>query len=211
MRSVNTFTTITFMVMVLFFALCGASPPAKPLQTSHNTHNSINDSIASVLPNNFTDTGVSRAGIPVNLSPDWYKIKDRCYYWDQSEKWRDMGGQYSDFVLGAAHDLCDLIATFASNEGFRKDQTIRHCKAVPANTQGQAYDRSIGVSLTYRGPDEAYTEFNAQYCFDLLAKPLGCGAGGEFRLKFGSTPQWWEVIADPNRHTCSDNGYDSTL
>ncbi|KAI3390871.1 hypothetical protein diail_8460, partial [Diaporthe ilicicola] len=81
---------------------------------------------------------------------------------------------------------------------------MSHCKAVPKNTQGKDYDRSIGVTLTYRGRSDRFKDFNAQYCFEILAQPLDCGAGGAFQKKDGSPQQWWEVKADPTRR---DDGF----
>ncbi|KAK2606971.1 hypothetical protein N8I77_005687 [Diaporthe amygdali] len=211
----RSFTLITFIVMTLFYTLCSAAPSqAKlPLQISRNTDALANTSVPSTLPTNLTltDTGVFRAKIPDFVNPDIWKNLDRCYYWNGNEKWNDVGGQFSQFLHTSLHDTCDLIATFASNEGFKKDQTIDHCKQVPANTQGKDYERSIGVSLTYRGPDYAFKDINANYCYDLLAKPLGCGAGGEFIIQYGDAHEWWEVKADPNKGDCFKNGYSSAL
>lgn len=115
---------ITFMVMTLFYALCAALPHEADFPVT--------------LPNNFnfTDTGVSRAVTPVNpadpnsiwsvpnVSPDVIFNKDRCFHSDGSEKWSDVGGKYSQFVHDSIFHMCDIIATFTSNTGLRKDDVV---------------------------------------------------------------------------------------
>lgn len=111
---------ITFMVMTLFYALCASLPHEADFPVT--------------LPNNFnfTDTGVWRAVTPdpdsilsvPNLSPDALKNKDRCFYWKGSEKWSDVGGQHSQFVHDSLFHMCDVIATFTSNTGLRKDDVV---------------------------------------------------------------------------------------
>lgn len=110
---------ITFMAMALFNALCVALP--------HE------DNFSGTLPNNstFTDTGVSRlddapdslSHVP-NLSPDVFKNKQRCYYTDKSETWADVGGKFSQYVHDAVYNMCDVMATFAENTGFKKDDRV---------------------------------------------------------------------------------------
>lgn len=84
------------------------------------------------------------------------------------------------------------------------------CKEVEKNTHGKKYDRSIGVILTYRGPDDV-TQMDTQYCYNLMAKSMNCGAGGEFIVPYGIPHQWWEAKADPNRKDCKDNKYVTVL
>lgn len=95
---------------------------------------------------------------------------------------------------------------------------IKHCKEVRKGTQGKNYDRSIGISLRYRGPLLQYDRITAGYCNDRMAKPLDCGAGGEFDLQvdnpnlpFPWVSDRWEALADPNRNDCRSNGYNSDL
>lgn len=87
---------------------------------------------------------------------------------------------------------------------------MKVCKPVDKNTRGKDYDRSIGVTLIYRGPDLA-TNIDAQYCYNLMAKAVNCGAGGEFTVPYGQPRQWWEAKADPNRHNCKINGYETVM
>lgn len=109
---------IAFTAMALFNAFCDALP--------HE------DNFSGVLPNNVTstDTGVSRNGDPdslsnvPNLSPDIFRNKRRCYYTDVSEKWSDVGGKHSQYVHDAIWNMCDVVATFAGNTGFKKDDTV---------------------------------------------------------------------------------------
>lgn len=111
---------ITFMVMTLFYALCAALPHEADFPVT--------------LPNNFnfTDTGVSRAVTPdpnsiwsvPNVSPDVIFNVDRCFHSKGSEKWSDVGGKYSQFVHDSIFHMCDVIATFASNTGLRKDDVV---------------------------------------------------------------------------------------
>lgn len=84
------------------------------------------------------------------------------------------------------------------------------CKPVDKNTQGKDYDRSIGIILTYRGPD-VQTSMDRYYCFSLLSKAIGCGAGGTFIVPYGKPPQWFEATADPNRDDCASNGYEVVI
>lgn len=85
------------------------------------------------------------------------------------------------------------------------------CKEVPKNTQGKNYDRSIGVILTYRGPND-FVQIDAQRCYMLMQKAMGCGAGGEFVTSDGENPvHWWEAKADPNRKDCKYNKIDNIV
>lgn len=87
---------------------------------------------------------------------------------------------------------------------------MKVCKPVDKGIQGEKYDRSIGMILTYRGPDDV-TKIDAQYCYNLMAKAMNCDAGGEFIVSYGNPHQWWEAKADPNRHDCAYNGYETIM
>lgn len=116
MRSIT--FVITFMAMALFYALCDALPHDANLPgTVSDNITSMNISIAKAVDPNSINS------VP-NLSPDVNKNMNRCYYFDVSEKWSDMGGKHSWFVHDALYHLCDVIATFASNTGFKKDDTV---------------------------------------------------------------------------------------
>jgi hypothetical protein len=72
------------------------------------------------------------------------------------------------------------------------------------------------VVVTYRGRSnvhhDSFSGFDAKYCYNLMATALNCGAGGEFVVPYGDSPRdFWEAKADPNRNTCSDNGYVTIL
>lgn len=225
---------ITFMVMALFYVLCEAAPQMA--------------SLAHTMPDlfNSTDTGVSMAAMEddpddifhvPNLNGDIWENKQRCYYWDYSEKWQDVGGKHSQFVHDAVDQMCQVIAAYVGSTGFMKDDTVScnipeqstdsctHadyctqmsvCKPVDKNTQGRNYDRSIAVKVTYRGRSntevDRFTGFDSNYCFRLMALALDCGAGGEWIVQYGDSPlDFWEAKADPNRNTCSDNGYVTIL
>lgn len=85
---------------------------------------------------------------------------------------------------------------------------MKVCKPVDKNTQGKNYDRSIGMTLIYRGPD-ALVKMDRYYCWSLMSKANGCDAGGAFVIPYGGKPyQWFEATADPNRHDCASNGYE---
>lgn len=108
---------IAFMAMALFNAFCDALP--------HE------DTFSGTLPSNLnsTDIIVSRddddsLGSVPNLNRDVFKNKNRCYYTDVSEKWNDVGGLHSQFVHDAVWNMCDVIATFAANTGFKKDDRV---------------------------------------------------------------------------------------
>lgn len=203
-------------------------------------------SLAHTTPDlfNSTDTGVSMAAMEdddifhvPNLNGDIWENKNRCYYWDYSEKWRDVGGKHSQFVHDAVDHMCQVIAAYVGSTGFMKDDTVScnipeqstdsftHadycaqmsvCKPVDKNTQGKDYDRSIAVKVTYRGRSnteaDRFTGFDSNYCFRLMAQALDCDAGGEWIVRYGSSPMdFWEAKADPNRNNCADNGYVTIL
>lgn len=225
---------ITIMVMALFYVLCDAAPQMASLaQTPTDLFNT-------------TDTGVSMAAMKddpndinrvPNLNSDVRNNKNRCYYWDYSEKWKDVGGQHSRFVNDAVDHMCQVIAAYVGSTGFKKDDTVSSsitehstdsfthanycsqmsvCKPVDKNTQGKNYDRSIAVKVTYRGRGDtqvdSFADFDSKYCYALMAKALECGAGGEWIVPYGGIPRdFWEAKADPNRGTCSDNGYVTIL
>lgn len=63
-----------------------------------------------------------------------------------------------------------------------------------------------------------FYKITAGYCNDRMAKPMDCGAGGEFDLQVDNPDlpkPWvsdrWEAKADPNRGDCWSNGYNSDL
>lgn len=117
---------IAFMAMALFNAFCDALPH------EDNFSGTLPSNFSGVLPNNVTstDTGVSRKDDPdslsnvPNLNPDVYMNRNRCYYDDVSEKWSDVGGKHSQYIHDAIWNMCDVIATFAGNTGFKKDDTV---------------------------------------------------------------------------------------
>lgn len=225
---------ITFMVMALFYVLCDAAPQMASL--AHTTPDLFNS----------TDTGVSMAAMDddpddinrvPNLNSDVWYNKHRCYYWDYSEKWQDVGGKHSRFVNDAVDHMCQVIAAYVGSTGFKKDDTVSGnvtekstdyftradycaqmsiCKPVDKNTEGRDYDRSIAVKVTYRGRGDtqvdSFSGFDSRYCYALMAKALECDAGGEWIVSYGGIPRdFWEAKADPNRNNCADNGYTTIL
>lgn len=227
----HTFTTLlTFMVLALTLNFCGAAPLTNP---SHDLSAIAEDLV------NTTLLGAIAIDPITNGTDD---TENRCYKWDYSEKWRDVGGQFSAFVNQSVYDLCQLIAIDAY-KGFSAGSTvsstlsnypahghqsrltpangrpqIKHCKEVRKGSQGKNYDRSIGISLRYRGPQLQFHHLTAGYCFDRMEQPMECGAGGEWdqRVYNPDLPKpWvsdrWETKADPNRGDCRHNGYNSDL
>ena len=112
---------IILMMMAFFYILCDAAP--------------LEATLPGIMPENLTstDTGISMVApsedpnninnVP-NLNKDVWKNKQRCYDADASEKWGDMGGKYSQFVNETVYNLTDIIGTYASNVGFKKDDTV---------------------------------------------------------------------------------------
>ncbi|KAL1871169.1 hypothetical protein Daus18300_004914 [Diaporthe australafricana] len=203
MRSIT--TVITFVVAALFFIICTAAPqPNSPRDIASTVIDFIS---TSTIPDNSTANGTAT----VNSA-------NQCYNYGTSEKWKDVGGQDSDYVNQAIYALCTLIAIDAYKRapaGYK----YTHCQEVRAGTEDRKYDRSIVISLKYRGPVLAFEGITAGYCNDRMAQPKACGAGGEFDKILVPNPSlpspWtsdrWEVKADPNRGDCRSNGYNSDL
>ncbi|KAG8161281.1 hypothetical protein KVR01_009545 [Diaporthe batatas] len=197
-------TLLNLVVLTLVLEFCAAAPLTSP------------DQDVSIVAGDRTPLNIT--GIPGNTSThglDPAKTSNRCYDWDTSEKWKDVGGQHSEFVNQSVYDLCQQIAVEAY-KGFPAGNTVSHCKEVRKGTQGKNYDRSIGIALRYGGPQLKYDEITAGYCNERMEKPLDCGAGGEFDLQvdnpslpFPWVSDRWEALADPNRGKCRANGYSS--
>ncbi|KAG6356527.1 hypothetical protein INS49_015915 [Diaporthe citri] len=197
-------TLLAFMVMAMALTFCNAAPHTKP---SHDVSRNVGDLI---------DTNII-ADDPTTNGTDDTNTQNMCYDWDSSEKWKDVGGQHSEFVNQSVYDLCQLIAIEAY-KGFPSGNTLAHCKEVRHGSHGRDYDRSIGIALRYLGPQLQYNHISAGYCNDRMAQPMACGAGGEFdvRVYNPNLPKpWvsdrWAVKADPNRGDCRSNGYNSDL
>lgn len=70
--------------------------------------------------------------------------------------------------------------------------------------------------LTYRGASNIHEDllpgFGADGCFSILSAALDCGAGGEFIMRYNSSPPcFFEAKGDPNRGDCTENGYQLIL
>lgn len=226
------FTTIlSLVVMALTLTLCTAAPQAKP---THESSSNVENMIGNTFPDTIADSSITNGTASTNT-------QNKCYDWDSSEKWKDVGGQHSEFVNQAVYSLCQLIAIDAY-KGFSSGNTvssiilqypnnlyqdscsadgytqIKHCKEVRGGSHGKDYDRSIGISLRYMGPQLKFNHITAGYCNDRMAQPMACGAGGEFDQQVDNPElpkPWvsdrWEAIADPNSGDCRSNGYNSDL
>lgn len=99
MRSFTAFLTI--LATALLLNLCISAPLTELAQ---DVSNDATDLINSVLPviDGFPDNSTTNGTDPLT--------ENRCYNWDTSEKWKDVGGQHSDYVNQAVYNLCQLIA-----------------------------------------------------------------------------------------------------
>lgn len=107
-------TLLTLMVMALALTFCSAAPHTKP---SHDVSRDVGELINTTLPNIIADDPTTNGTGDPNT-------QNKCYDWDTSEKWKDVGGQHSDFVDQAVYDLCQLIAIEAY-KGFPAGNTVR--------------------------------------------------------------------------------------
>lgn len=125
MRSFATF--LAFMVMALALNFCNAAPHTKP---SRDISGNVGDPIDTSLPNTIADDSITNVGDLIDTTPpntngtDDTNTQNKCYDWDSSEKWKDVGGQHSDFVNQAVYDLCQLVAIEAY-KGFPAGNTVR--------------------------------------------------------------------------------------
>ena len=111
MRSLN--ALFTFMVMTMIVTLCTAAPHIKPsLDVSVNASGLVNTILSDIIPDNSTPNGTADP-----------QTQNKCYDWDTSEKWKDVGGQDSDFVNQATYNLCQLIAIEAY-KGWHAGNTV---------------------------------------------------------------------------------------
>lgn len=116
MRSIG--FLIPFVAMALICTLCDALPhdaniPGTLLDNSTSTY--------TVVPKGCSPDDI--CSYP-NVNPDAYKNLQRCYYDDVSETWGDVGGKHSQFVQDSVYHMCEVIATYASNQGFKKDDQV---------------------------------------------------------------------------------------
>jgi hypothetical protein len=101
--------------MALILNFCAAAPITMAAQdVSSGAGDLTNTLLANVdgTPLNSTTNGMA----PI-------KTQNKCYNWNTSEKWKDVGGQHSDFVNQAVYDLCQLIAVEAY-KGFPAGNTV---------------------------------------------------------------------------------------
>lgn len=108
MRSFTTFLDIVATALLL--NLCTAAPLAELAQDVSNDAGDLTTTLLPVI-DGFPDNGTDP------------KTENRCYNWDTSEKWKDVGGQHSDFVNQAVYNLCQLIAIEAY-KGFPAGNTV---------------------------------------------------------------------------------------
>lgn len=104
---------LTFMVMALALAFCNAAPHTKP---SRDVSSNVGELIDAAVPNIIADVHITNGTDDTNT-------QNKCYNWDTSEKWKDVGGQHSDFVNQAVYNLCQLIAIEAY-KGFPSGNTV---------------------------------------------------------------------------------------
>lgn len=107
-------TLLAFMFMALAFTFCNAAPHTKP---SRDISGDVGDLVNATLPNTIAGGSITNGTHGTNT-------QNACYNWDTSEKWKDVGGQNSDFVNQAVYDLCQLIAIEAY-KGFPAGNTVR--------------------------------------------------------------------------------------
>lgn len=108
MQSFITFLTIVATALLLNF--CTAAPLTELAQDVSNDAGDLTTTLLPVI-DGFPDNGTDP------------KTENRCYNWDTSEKWKDVGGQHSDFVNQAVYNLCQLIAIEAY-KGFPAGNTV---------------------------------------------------------------------------------------
>lgn len=106
-------TLLTFLVLALTLTLSTAAPHAQPLYTASDN---AGDLVNTTVPNTIDDSNAMNDTANINS-------QNKCYDWDTSEKWKDVGGQHSDFVNQAVYDLCQLIAIEAY-KGFPSGNTV---------------------------------------------------------------------------------------
>lgn len=106
-------TLLTFMVMALTLISCTAAPQAKP---THEASSNVGNLIDITFPNTIEDSSSTNSTADINT-------QNKCYDWDSSEKWKDVGGQHSEFVNQAVYNLCQLIAIDAY-KGFSSGNTV---------------------------------------------------------------------------------------
>lgn len=99
MRSFITFLTILVTALILNF--CTAAPLAQPAQDVSNDAGDLINTLPTII-DGFPDNSTTNGTDPMT--------ENRCYNWDTSEKWKDVGGQHSDFVNQAVYNLCQLVA-----------------------------------------------------------------------------------------------------
>lgn len=127
-------TLLAFMVMALALNFCNAAPHTMP---SRDISGNVGDPIDTTLPNTIADDSTINVGdlidttLPNTISDDsnnngtdGTNTQNKCYDWGSSEKWKDVGGQHSEFVNQAVYDLCQLVAIEAY-KGFPAGNTVR--------------------------------------------------------------------------------------
>lgn len=110
-------TLLAFMVMALALTFCNAAPHTKP---SRDISGDVGDLMNATLPNIIAGDSITNG----TNGTDGTNTQNTCYNWDTSEKWKDVGGQNSEFVNQAVYDLCQLIAIEAY-KGFPSGNTVR--------------------------------------------------------------------------------------
>lgn len=129
----HTFTTLlTFMVLALTLNFCTAAPLTNP---SHDLSAIVEDLVNTTL---LDATAIN----PITNGTDDTNTENRCYTWDKSEKWRDVGGQHSKFVNQSVYDLCQLIAIEAY-KGFSAGSTV---SSALSHNPTHGYRSSMDVS-----------------------------------------------------------------
>lgn len=98
------------MVMALTLSFCTAAPQAK---STHPASSNVGNLMDTTFPDTIADGSSTNGTAEINT-------QNMCYDWDSSEKWKDVGGQHSEFVNQAVYNLCQLIAIDAY-KGFSSE------------------------------------------------------------------------------------------
>lgn len=101
------------MAMALTIIFCTAASQAQPFRS---VAGNVGDLIDTTIPKTLADNNAMNDTANI-------KTQNKCYDWDTSEKWKDVGGQHSDFVNQAVYNLCQLIAIDAY-KGFSSGNTV---------------------------------------------------------------------------------------
>jgi len=116
---------VTLMVMALLYVLTDAAPPSSShpdtlLDNFNPTDAGFGVSMVSMV--NLDDSN-DVSSVP-DLNSDIWKDKRHCYSWQDSERWKDVGGQHSQFVNDTIFGMCEFITAYTNSAGWDKNATV---------------------------------------------------------------------------------------